>query len=143
MLAGSKHQSLVRGVLVRGAGRHPSQRQVFAAFNALCDQLAAPLERLFGATAVDALFARALHLASIEFPALNTVIAKNARRCAIDGPDTAASSVNIQDLQTALAAVLAYHIELLSALVGEDLVMPLVMKAWGSTGTPKTASEGD
>ena len=35
-------------------------------------------------------------------------------------------------LQEGLAAVLAHNIALLSAFVGEDLVLPLVQQAWST-----------
>ena len=35
-------------------------------------------------------------------------------------------------LEEGLAAVLAHNIALLSAFVGEDLVLPLVQQAWGT-----------
>ena len=43
--------------------------------------------------------------------------------------------LEIDTLEEGLAAVLAHNIGLLSAFVGEDLVLPLVQQAWGVVET--------
>lgn len=121
-------RTLVRTALFDAAGPNPGHAQIVLAFNSLCDRLGAVLEPLFGARAIDALFLRARHLAAREFPRLSGVLAKNERRCRVDALD--GSAVADAELADLLTAVLAYKIELLITFVGEDLVMPLVRRAW-------------
>jgi hypothetical protein len=102
------------------------------------------LDPLFGRTAVAALFARALHVATAEFPWLADVVPKNGERCSLAGLERVSAGIGRDVLVEGLAAVLAHDIGLLSALIGEDFVMPLVQSAWGAA-SPHTPAriEGD
>jgi hypothetical protein len=109
----------------------PDPSQLASAFNSLCTRLHQRLQPLFGASAVTALFARALHVATLEFSSLTEIIGKNGDGCSAD---VAASGqeMDIGRLEDGLAAVLAHNIGLLSTFVGEDLVLPIVQEAWGT-----------
>jgi hypothetical protein len=109
----------------------PDPPRLASAFNKLCDRLRDHLQPLFGTTAVTALFARALHVSTAEFPWLAKVIGKNGDGCSMDVLPTI-QDVDIGTLPDGLATVLAHNIGLLSTFVGDDLVLPLVQEAWGT-----------
>jgi hypothetical protein len=137
----------VRGALVAATGTaDPDRPRLTSAFNTLCDSLREKLQPLFGTTAVTALFARALHLATLEFPWLREVIRRNGDGCSAEVTD-ALQELHGDNLQAGLAAVLTHDIGLLSTFVGEDLVLPLVQQAWGMANrggrSPAPRSEGD
>jgi hypothetical protein len=115
----------------------PDRKQAAAAFDALCERLRGRLQPLFGRAAIAALFARALHVSTHEFPWLEGVIAKGSDHCSPPGLQTLAPEVTAELLHDGLAAVLANDIGLLSTFIGEDFVMPLVQQAWGSTSLPR------
>jgi hypothetical protein len=118
-----------------------SHSEVVDAFQALRQRLMQTLAAIFGSAAIDALFERSAHLAAIEFAWLADVLPAGSHATVTDvsmipAPKTADHVVD------GFAAALAYDIGLLVALVGEDLILPLVQKAWGP-GRPPTASESD
>jgi hypothetical protein len=124
----------VRRVLVDATGvSSPDPGEIATAFDNLRGRLHRQLQPLFGRTAVDALFARALHVALTEFSWLDEVLPRGqdpsvANRLATVRP------LDRDDLAEGLAAVLAHNIGLLSGFVGDDLVLPLVQQAWGVAG---------
>lgn len=133
----------VQRALVDGTGApSPETAQLAAAFDVLCGRLHKQLQPLFGKTAVDALFARALHVTTIEFPWLGALIPRGANPCVADRLP-ALRPADADQFAAGLAAVLAHNIGLLSGFVGEDLILPLVQQAWGvvDTGTSKTEGE--
>jgi hypothetical protein len=134
----------VRRALVDASGAaSPDRAQLAAAFDTLCERLRERLQPLFGTTAVRALFVRALHVATSEFPWLAEVVPKNHDPCSVNGSPVL-RSVDVSLLEEGLAAVLAHNIGLLSAFVGEDLVLPLVQQAWGTaTVVEVPGTEGD
>jgi hypothetical protein len=122
----------VTRALVDASGvAEPDPSQLAAAFNSQCIRLRQRLQPLFGTTAVAALFARAVQVATVEFPWLVEVVPKNGDPCSADAT-AGESEGDVGRLADGLAAVLAQRIGLLSALVGEDLVLPLVHEAWGT-----------
>lgn len=111
----------------------PDAAQLRAAFDLLCDQLGQRLHPLFGELAIRALFARALHVAQAEFLWLTAVTPGDAGdRCALAGLDAVSQDLSPQVLADGLAAILAQEIELLSAFIGHDIVLPLVEQSWGA-----------
>lgn len=108
----------------------PNRTQLAAAFDTLCERLRRRLQPLFGTTAVITLFARALHLATSDFPWLATAVPKNGERCSANGI-AAIADLTAASAEEGLAAVLAHDIGLLRTFVGDDLVLPLVQQAWG------------
>jgi hypothetical protein len=135
ILSSPQLRRFVRRTLVEATGTKALDRQQIAsAFNTLCERLRQRLQPLFGASAVTALFARALHVATAEFPWLADVIGNNGGGCSanITSPE-----VDMTSLEDGLAAVLAHNIGLLSTFVGDDLVLPLVQEAWGTAMMPE------
>jgi hypothetical protein len=134
MLTSPKLRRFVKHTLVAATGvANPNHAQVASAFDLLCEQLRARLRPLFGATAINALFARALHLATAEFPWVADAVPKNGERCFVKAPEAASAAVQPTSIAEGLAAVLAHGIGLLTTLIGEDFVVPLVQEAWGAT----------
>lgn len=83
------------------------------------------LARLVGPAAFDVMLARSLVLARRDHPALARVAAGPAG--AITGLDGAG---DVAALQEGGLAIVAHFIELLATLIGEDLAMRIVGKAW-------------
>jgi len=135
----------VRHTLVGLTGKtSPDRAELAASFDVLCERLRARLQPLFGSSAIAALFARALSVATAEFPWLAEVVAPDGKRCSIDGLERLSGTVGRDALAEGLAAVLAHEIGLLAAFIGEEFVMPLVQAAWESTSRGVSAPiEGD
>ena len=134
MLTSPKLRRFAKHALVAATGMaNPNRAQIASAFNLLCEQLQARLRPLFGATAINALFARALHLATVEFPWLAHMVPKDGERCFLEAPEAASGALQPTSIAEGLAAVLAHDIGLLTTFIGEDFVMPLVQAAWGAT----------
>jgi hypothetical protein len=122
----------VRHALVSAANHGaPSTVQLHAAFSVLCEQLWLRLFPLFGESAVKALFARAVHVAQAEFPWLRGVTLDQSR-CALIGLDAVSENLAPQLVEEGLSAVLAHKLGLLSAFIGDDVVLPLVEQSWGA-----------
>jgi hypothetical protein len=121
----------------------PHQAQIISSFDLLCDRLRAQLHPLFGATAIAALFARAIHVATSEFPWLSDILPKDGERCSAEGMERVRDKIEREALTEGLVAVLAHDIGLLSAFIGEDFVMPLVRAAWETTSIAPARIEGD
>jgi hypothetical protein len=121
----------------------PDPAQLAAAFDLLCDRLRGRLHPLFGPTAIAALFARAIHVATAEFPWLSDVVPKDSERCSLEGLERVGEEIKREALTEGLAAILAHDIGLLSAFIGEEFVMPLVEAAWETTSISPTRIEGD
>jgi hypothetical protein len=131
----------VKRALVEQAGvAEPDRAQLASAFDTLCQRLRDRLQALFGATAVTALFVQSVHLAAREYPWLGDTGSKGQDPCLAERI-AALGSLDVDTLHEGLATVLAHNIGLLSAFVGEDLVLPLVQQAWGVGGA--SGDEGD
>jgi hypothetical protein len=120
--------ALVASALSDAAAGVSDHRALTSAFDRLCEQLDQRLNALFGATAVKDLFARAVHLAQIDFPWLANVLPDYNSSCSAEAKVT---GIPADGLAAGLAAVLTHKLELLVTLVGEDLVLPIVQQAWG------------
>jgi hypothetical protein len=130
-----------RRVLVdaTGAGA-PDRAQLASAFDLLCERLRRQLKPIFGATAVNALFLRSVHVASAEFAWLREILPNGHDPCVSDRI-ASDEDLDIETLTEALAAVLAHNIGLLNTFVGEDLVLPLMQQAWGIIEAQRTEGE--
>jgi hypothetical protein len=128
----------VRRALVDATGSaSPGRAQLAAAFDTLCERLRRQLQPLFGTAAMNALFQRALHVATAEFSWLRELVPGDQDPCASDRI-ASNGDLDIETLVEGFAAVLAHNIGLLNTFVGEDLVLPLVQQAWGAIETPRT-----
>jgi hypothetical protein len=126
-----------------GGATVPSRPQLASSFDVLCERLRLRLHPVFGPTAIAALFVRALHVATAEFPWLADVVAKDGERCSLEGLEGVSAEIELEQIHAGLAAVLAHEIGLLSAFIGEDFVMPLVQAAWETTTGRPAQIEGD
>jgi hypothetical protein len=144
-LSSPELRRFVQRALVDASGTvSPDHAQLASAFNALCEQLRTRLQPLFGTAASTALFARALHVATQEFPWLPDVITKDAaERCLANGKAPGDATLSVGRLEEGLATVLADEIALLSTFVGKDLVLPLVQQAWGVARPTEPARSKD
>jgi hypothetical protein len=143
-LSSPKLRQFVQQALVGATGHTaPDKAQLASSFDLLCERLRARLHPLFGPTAITALFARALHVATAEFPWLADVVPKDGERCTPGGLERVDGAVSRDALEEGLAAVLAHEMGLLSAFIGEDFVMPLVQAAWETTLIRPAGIEGD
>jgi hypothetical protein len=140
MPAGSKrYHEFTRQVLVTTASPATPSHNL-ETFRALRDRLRQTLVPIFGHVAIDALFERSVALATDDFVWLPD---------AMGARGTNASEVSIPSATTAdtlldgFAAVMAYDIGLLIEFVGEDLILPLVQKAWGPIGRLPANGESD
>src|SRR4051794_24735344 len=100
----------VRRALVDATGlTSPGPTQLASAFHTLCGRLDSQLQPLFGKTAVDALFVRAVHVAAAEFPWLRELVQKNQNPCEAD-QTTSVAALEIHTVEDGFAAVLAHNI---------------------------------
>jgi hypothetical protein len=120
----------VRRVLVDATGEpQPDPAQLASAFDTLHQRLRERLQPVFGSAAVSALFVRAVHVASAEFPWMREALPKTEGQPSVEGI-ASVEQLDVSTLEEGLAAVLAVKIGLLIAFVGEDVVLPLVQQAW-------------
>lgn len=131
-----RFRQYTRQVLVHSASSAtPSPSDIAAAFQTSRERLMRTLVGIFGSAATDALFERSAHLVNDEFAWLADSISA-AKVLEVSGIPSAKTADDVLD---GLAAILAYDIGLLVALVGEDLILPLVQKAWDPNARPATA----
>jgi hypothetical protein len=143
-LSSPKLRRFVTHALVAASGATaPDQAQLVSSFNLLCDRLRARLHALFGPTAIAALFARALHVATAEFPWLAAAVLKDGERCSLEGLERVGAAIERDAVEEGLATVLADTIGLLTTFIGDDFVMPLVQAAWETASIGPTRIEGD
>ena len=133
-----KLRRFVRHALIAASGENPNAAQLGSAFDLLCQQLRARLRPLFGGHAIRALFARAVHLAAVEFSWLSDVMPIAGDCCSNEAVAAASTTLPADAIAEGLAAVLANDIGLLITFIGDDFVMPLVQEAWG--GLPEWAA---
>jgi hypothetical protein len=143
-LSSPKLRNFVKHALVGVSGAPaPDAAQLLSSFDLLCERLRARLHPLFGATAIAALFARAVHVAAAESPWLAAIVPHDGQRCSLEGLERVNGKIEREALADGLASVLAHELALLSAFIGEDLVMPLVQAAWETTVIAPGRIEGD
>jgi hypothetical protein len=143
-LSSPKLRRFVKHALAAATGSPtPDRTQLASSFDVLCEGLRVRLDPLFGSVAVDALFARALHVATAEFAWLADVVPTGGERCLPEGLQRVSGAIERDALEDGLAAVLAHNIGLLSTFIGDDFVMPLVQAAWETTSVGPARIEGD
>jgi hypothetical protein len=107
----------VRRALVDATGAaSPDRAQLASAFDLLCERLRRQLQPLFGTTAVNALYVRAVHVATGEFSWLREIVSNGQEPCVSDRI-ASVEALEIDALEEGLAAVLAHNIGLLNAFV--------------------------
>jgi hypothetical protein len=133
---------LTARMLMHQAGPDADSAALAAAARRAYDQLAGILAPLIGQVGIDALAARAVHLAQRDYPWL----AKTRDPEQAEGP-LARVSFSLEQQDPALAAeaaatVLAKFTGLLATLIGEPLTMRLLREAWSDgfsdVGTEET-----
>ncbi len=124
----SKLQKVVVSVITRRAGSDADASAVAAAARRAYDDLAVALAPLIGKAGVDALLARALHLAQREYPSDHAGEEQDAE------PHGQISLwLELQDppmATNAAAAMFATFAALLATLIGEPLTTRYLRKAW-------------
>jgi hypothetical protein len=138
----------IREFVLRAFAQHAKNQSANAAhitatFDTLCERLRTRLQPLFGNAATQALFRRALQVATAEFEWLTPLVPRGADQCASDELARPMARLTADDLQRGLATVLAYDIALLSEFVGSDLIMPLVQEAWSMDVSDDVESGGN
>src|SRR3954454_15323587 len=109
-LSSPKLRRLAEHALTSVAGAAAQNRaQLASSFDLLCDRLRARLQPVFGPTAIAALFVRAIHVATAEFPWLADVVAKDGERCSIEGLGAVSPDIALDTIHAGLAAVLAHE----------------------------------
>lgn len=145
-LSSPRLRRFVRHALVAATDvTSPDAAQLRAAFELLCDRLWIRLRPLFGELAIKALFVRAVHSAQADFAWLKNVSPEEAAGCRLEGLDIVSRDLEPHLLAEGLAAILADEIGLLSAFIGDDVVLPLVEQSWGamSMADRPADTEGD
>ena len=133
-------KGLARQLLGREAGGSREPEELARAIGRAYRRLHQRLAPLIGPAGYNALFARALHLARAEFPALEDVaLDERAETNLVGAVRVAVSSTrDLAEPAAALEAILAHFIWLLTTFIGEDLGLRLVREAW-----PGPADERD
>ena len=124
---------VTNALLAASGSTAPSRAELATAFDARCDELRRRLHPLFGTPALSALFARAVQLATADYPWLPEVIPKDHEHCSLEGLERIDDGLEPAAMAAGLASVLANQIALLTMLIGDDLVLPLVQEAWAGT----------
>ena len=132
-------RDLARQILRQEAGG-PEPAALAAALTRLHSLLRRRLVALIGSAGFAALFARALHLARAEYPALDAV-AFDTREAFdtggaadLHGIGAFATARPPDEVGEALAAILAQFIGLLTTFVGDDLGLRLIDEARSAPG---------
>jgi hypothetical protein len=135
----NRYRQFARGALGKTVNSAaPTHSQLLTAFQTLRERLARTLIPVFGSMAVDALFDRSRHLSTDEYPWLAELLPDRGGK-AID-PSKVADLAAVDGLREGFATMLGHDIGLLVALVGEDFIMPLTHKAWGTAGRLSTGT---
>ena len=120
----------IRDKLRERAGSAPDGSTVAQATLAIWQQMAGLLEPVIGARGVDALFQRAVHLASRTFPWLATAPVLGNSAASLDGLRLCLEGRETSVAADAGCALLATFAELLAGLIGESLTERLLGVVW-------------
>jgi hypothetical protein len=132
-------RDVVRSVLARRAGPGVNAAGVATAVRVAYAELAGVLSPLIGQAGVDALAARAVHLARAEH-SLGPIRASDQTSSPFTQVAFWLERQDLADATEVAAAVLANFAELLAAFVGESLTTRVLLKAWPD-GFPVPQSE--
>src|SRR5215207_9622306 len=119
-------RELSRRLFAREAKRSRGPGALAEAMEVSCRRLHARLDPLIGAGGFRALLARALHLATKEFPWLDAVRVEEHPACELKGLREAMKGTDSSSAGDAFTLVLANVIWLLVTFIGEDIAFGLV-----------------
>lgn len=105
----------------------PPSAKAVTAYQA-CDRLRSPLMSLVGSGGFHAIHSRALHLATLEIPALGTV--RMSADGTLQGLEKLRGELDPGDFSEGGIVLLAQLLGLLIALIGEPMTLRLVREAW-------------
>ncbi len=109
-------------------GRTPTETA--EAGQRICQKLYQQMAQLIGPTGFNALGARALHLARIEFPFLNGVEIRMQEEGCLKGLPESVQGQPPAEISSALVAVFANFIWLLVTFIGKDLALRQLRSIW-------------
>ena len=118
-------------MLVHEARGDESPKALAAAAERVCQRLGQHAGKAIGVDAFDALFARALSLARPGFPFLGAVSVKPHAR--FKGLAESVQEQTASQAADAIVAVVATFLALLTAFVGEELSLALLVEAWAES----------
>ena len=138
-------RDLALRLFAREAKRSRGPAALAGGMEASCRRLHARLDPLIGGGGFRALLARALHLATKEFPWLDAVSVEEHPACELKGLREAVKGLDAQSVGDAFRLVLANVIWLLVTFIGEDIALGLVREVWPEieTGAVVSASNED
>jgi hypothetical protein len=84
-----------------------------------------------------------VQLATAEYPWLPEVFLRDHEHCSLEGLKRIDDRLEPAAMAAGLASVLANQIALLTTLIGDDLVLPLVQEAWAGTARSDPARSND
>jgi hypothetical protein len=123
------HELARRAIQVR-LSTTPTSAATAEAMQLSCGELYRILEMTMGAAGLQALIARAIQIASRDYPWLADVRAGSAVDCVLSGFGEAARRLDVDDAMQGSAALLATILSLLTSFIGEDLTFRFVRHAW-------------
>lgn len=113
-----------------------------AAAERVCQKLSRRLSRLVSPAGSQAILSRALHLARINFPFLEGVLAGRPPEACLEGLDERLQDVGSSEASAGLHAVLGAMLDLLVGFIGEDLTVRLVREVWPNLPVQEPARPG-
>ena len=123
-------RNLARRALASASGSETDPSRIASGFNALRANLRRGLDPLVGAAAAEALFDRSVRLSADEFRWLPAAVPKNVAGTRKELTTDSAALPPAPELAEGLAAALAHTVALLANLIGQDLIQPIVERAW-------------
>ncbi len=115
----------------------------WAGVDAVISKLSTQLDPLIGPTGFQILFARALHLARLEFPRLDSVERGTETSTGLPGLRESLRGLEPAEASEASGAIIARLLELLANFIGEDLTVRLVSRAWPDLPSGNADSASD
>ena len=123
-------RNLARRALAASSGSETDLSRIASGFNALRANLRRGLDPLVGAVATEALFDRSVRLSAEQFGWLPGVLPKNIAGTRRELTIDAAVLPPAPEFADGLASALAHTVAILTDFLGEDLIRPIVERAW-------------
>lgn len=140
-------QSLVRRLLTLEAAENQDQESVIGAAERVSDKLRLHLSARIGQEGYRTLLARALTLATVQFPHLSAVrVAENGslvglRQASGAGSQEPQDAITQQDAVEGAVALVAHLLGLLITFIGEDLALRMVSAVSPALALPAVAED--